>query len=173
MFIDQDPLGLELFREGDGRGVGDVDARRHRGGLSRRASASARHDVGQQRHFQHAVHQCRVGQLAAFDEDVDLAQDRAEAGRGGWRAGVPPPQGRGPASLLRDDCASTPTTSGWRGAGPSAPTGTTGSKPSGNSRPRPEGPGGTSLRPPGRAAVRGACQRAWGLCRFASRASRR
>ena len=58
-------------------------------------------------------------------------------------------------------------------ASPAAPTGTTGSKPSGNSRPRPEGPGGTSLRPPGRAAVRGACQRVWALCRFASRASRR
>ena len=60
----------------------------------------------------------------------------------GERTGVPPP------SRSR----STPTTSGWRGASPSAPTGTTGSKPSGNSWPRPEGTGGTSLLPPGRAA---------------------
>ena len=57
----------------------------------------------------------------------------------GEMAGVPP------LRRLR----STPTTSGWGGAGPSAPTGTTGSKPSGNSRPRLERPGGTSLRPPG------------------------
>ena len=44
------------------------------------------------------------------------AQDRAEAGRGGWRAGVPSPQGRGPASLLRDDCA--PRLQPLAGAGP-------------------------------------------------------
>ena len=52
----------------------------------------------------------------------------------GERTGVPPP------SRSR----STPTTSGWRGASPSAPTGTTGSKPSGNSRPWPEGTGSST-----------------------------
>ena len=36
----------------------------------------------------------------------DRGQYQAEAGRGGWRFGVPPPQGRGPESLLRGDRAS-------------------------------------------------------------------
>jgi Helix-turn-helix domain of resolvase len=38
------------------------------------------------------------------------------------------------------------TTSGWRGASPLAPTGTTGLKPSGDSRPRHKEPDSTSLR---------------------------
>ena len=47
---------------------------------------------------------------------IPAAQDRAAAGRGGWRAGGPPPQGREPASLLRDDCA--PRLQPLAGAGP-------------------------------------------------------
>ena len=95
---------------------------------------------------------CRFRQCAGPSRSRLRRVTRRRPSAPGERAGVPPPR--------RSRC--TPTISGWGGAGPSAPTGTTGSKPSGGSRPRPEGPGGTSLRPPGRAAVRGACPRSVG-----------